>query len=382
MKQFKLLFAGVISWTLLSLGAAAQDSSPLFTEHDPNSEVRLGYEALDQILSAAVMHYGRSERFQPRIRSGTTATRMSQGNPNPSWLEGNRVKFEVFEDRHINSFRRYSRGLQALPEQVGGLKNLNQNEQLAYWLNLYNLTVLTEVADRYPVVKLERFRNGRRNRGGTWDEKLIEVEGQELSLNDIQNRILIPNFTNPVVMYGLFQGAVGGPNLRQTAYTGANVWRNLRDNAGEFVNSIRGVHSDGDHANISRMYAWAAGFFPGGNEEILAHMYEFADVTTREILDGANSLQAEYFDWYVADIYAGRPRQTSMYAGNVIRPDNSGVRSREAELPDHVKAFVRAIELKFQTYGYPEGFVTIEEVETAEGDAGSADESEAGSGAE
>jgi hypothetical protein len=69
---------------------------------------------------------------------------------------------------------------------------------LAYWLNLYNLTIFTEFNRQYPITNLKSAMEG-----GFLDKKQFTIEGQSLSLNDIQT----------------------------TAYEGDTVWKMLEVNA-------------------------------------------------------------------------------------------------------------------------------------------------------
>ena len=76
-------------------------------------------------------------------------------------------------------------------EQLTALdpRTLNKDEQFAYWVNLYNaLTV--EVVLRYPK-KNSILRMGKKFLSiGPWDDKLLEIAGQAITLNDIEHRIL------------------------------------------------------------------------------------------------------------------------------------------------------------------------------------------------
>src|SRR5210317_1040037 len=110
--------------------------------------------------------------------------------------------------------------LEALPSEAP-LQYFTRNEQLAYWLNLYNFTLLNEVIKVYPKRKLNKLLTGKNS---ILKEKILTVAGVPLSLNDIQYVILKNNYeNNPLVMYGLYQGIIGGPNIRKSAFTGANV---------------------------------------------------------------------------------------------------------------------------------------------------------------
>ena len=64
--------------------------------------------------------------------------------------------------------------------------------------------------------------------GGPWDKKLVEIEGDDVSLNDIEHRILRPIWRDPCIHYAVNCASIGCSNLRPTAFTAANAERCLR----------------------------------------------------------------------------------------------------------------------------------------------------------
>eukprot|EP00658_Telonema_sp_P-2_P061454 TRINITY_DN50153_c0_g1_i4.p1 TRINITY_DN50153_c0_g1~~TRINITY_DN50153_c0_g1_i4.p1 ORF type:complete len:147 (+),score=17.35 TRINITY_DN50153_c0_g1_i4:118-558(+) len=100
--------------------------------------------------------------------------------------------------------------LEAIPEQAP-LRLWTKNEQLAYWLNLHNITIIIELTKQYPMKSLRPLLKGSRKEPALWDQKLMTVSGIPLSLNDVHD-ILVEKWDSTLVMYGLFQGYVGGPN--------------------------------------------------------------------------------------------------------------------------------------------------------------------------
>ena len=340
---------------------AAEPDVSVFLRHDEASTTHIDYRPLDTVLRSTVWRAGPSVRQVSRNRRRTTGTRMSIANPNRSWLEGNRVFYHLLSDNQITAISDYRKGLEKMfdDRDFGALK---RNEQLAYWLNLYNITVYEHIARRYPIVLLRRFHLGTRGKPGLWDQKLLRVAGVPLSLNDIEQKILIPLYNDPMVLYGLFQGAVGGPNIRSRAFYGDNVHKQLRKNAVEYVNSIRGVHKKGDNASVSLIYGWGRALFPDWEADLRAHMLSFADGETAAIVNAAARLVPDYFDWYIADLYNGRPKWTPMYANTVT--DLSGVvQGMENELPPHVRMYLDNLRIKFETMeGGGRGRVFIEEI--------------------
>lgn len=59
-----------------------------------------------------------------------------------------------------------------------------------------------------------------------WDQPLVSMAGDTYSLTVIENMIF-ERWGNPLVMYGLYMGAIGTPNLRPEAYRAGSVWQQL-----------------------------------------------------------------------------------------------------------------------------------------------------------
>ena len=58
---------------------------------------------------------------------------------------------------------------------------------------------------------------------GPWGRKLITVEGEALSLDDIEHRTLRPIWRDSRIHYAVNCAAVGCPNLQSSAFTAANA---------------------------------------------------------------------------------------------------------------------------------------------------------------
>jgi hypothetical protein len=74
--------------------------------------------------------------------------------------------------------------------------------------------------------------------GGPWDAKLVTVEGEKLSLNDIEHRILRPIWKDARVHYAVNCASLGCPNLQPAAFTAENM-ETLLDQAPENMLIIR-----------------------------------------------------------------------------------------------------------------------------------------------
>lgn len=299
-----------------------------FERHDAterSSGQTIDYNTLTGLLQDIVLDVGLSDREAPP-RVILTGTRINTANTSRYQFEGNRVAYHLLSDEYKAAITEYRRDLETLPDRIN-LAALSSDEQLAYWFNLHNVAVIEQVMLSYPVTRLNRL-----DAFGTdeplYDAQILTVAGVPLSLNDIRYRIVYSQWDDPRVMYGFFNGTIGGPNIRRTAYTGNDVWRQLDSNAAEFINSLRGVESDRNELEISAMYADGRDyFFPDWPSDVRNHLRDYAtDLAADEVAAGG-PVDASVEEWGVADLINGSRRCTGgagdlnlqSYSGDYVR---------------------------------------------------------------
>lgn len=300
----------MISWLIPAVLSAeeAPVSDPItltFSAHDASSPIRVDHGTWSQFLSKTVVYAGYStERLGRGKKRRWIDSKFEYGNDQPSRYENNRVAIGNFTKDHHAAVRVYRRFLQGVPETVP-LSALTREEQLAYWLNLYNARVMELVTAHYPAETTKELRSEPgKDPAGVWHEKSLTVDGVALSLRDIETKILFPIWDDPLVMYGLWQGAIGGPSLPLRAYSAASVWDRLRENAVEFINSNRGMRPKGRTLRVSLMYGWASDLFDG-DDDIRRHIENYAELPFSEGLEKTSKLKRNLYDWHLADLSGG-----------------------------------------------------------------------------
>ncbi len=291
--------AGIAGFLIALPSARAEVPEP-FAAHAEREQVAIAYDDLSYILRAVVFDAGRSDRQaapRPKPQAGRLTVKI---NTSSTRLEGNRLHFPAFEGKNLKALMRLRRELEALPGAVP-MAEWTKNQQLAYWLNLYNVTVIEELAKRYPEQEIRKVMDKVRS------EKLLKVAGQKLSLDDIRYDILFEKWRDPLVMYGLWQGYVGGPNILREAFTSENVYALLRENAAEFINSNRGARMRGDDLRVSSYYEENMMLFPGGKAELRAHLADYADAYYASRIRNAADIAMTTEDYYIADLFEGVP---------------------------------------------------------------------------
>jgi len=212
----------------------------------------------------------------------------------------NRVDYAALKKGGLQSLRSYIQTL----EQVDPA-SLNRNEQFAFLANLYNAKTLEIVASRYPVKSIKDISLGggvlASLAGGPWKAKVVEIQGVELSLNDIEHGILRPIFKDPRVHYALNCASIGCPNLRTEAFTGAKLSQQLDSAARDYVNSNRGVRFENGRPVISSIYVWYEEDFGGTDQGVLDHLRRYAAPPLERRLAGVKSIEKHDYDWGLND---------------------------------------------------------------------------------
>ncbi len=183
------------------------------------------------------------------------------------------------------------------------ISTYSRAEQFAYWANLYNALTVNVVLDAYPV---DSIRDIDISPGwfsdGPWGKALVMVEGEELSLDDIEHRILRPIWQDPRIHYAVNCASMGCPQLYPKAFTPASMEAMLDQAAHDYVNHPRGVTVKGDGGlTLSSIYDWYGGDFGKDEAGIIAHLVRHAEPSLAESLKAATGIDGYDYDWALND---------------------------------------------------------------------------------
>jgi hypothetical protein len=163
------------------------------------------------------------------------------------------------------------------------------------------------VVEHYPVASIRdiAISPGLFSRG-PWRKALVTVNGQALSLDDIEHRILRPIWRDPRIHYAVNCASIGCPNLQPLPFTASRLEAMLEQGARDYVNHPRGVamvaRSFGaDRLTASSIYDWFQADFGGSEAGVLAHLRHHATSATAPLLAGVESIDAYRYDWSLND---------------------------------------------------------------------------------
>ncbi|MEM8627650.1 MAG: DUF547 domain-containing protein [Pseudomonadota bacterium] len=197
--------------------------------------------------------------------------------------------------------------LQSYIKLLEGTKvtRLNRPEQFAFWANLYNAMTIDVVLRKYPVESIKNISLGGSLfsfvAGGPWDAVVTQVEGKELTLNNIEHDIMRPIFADPRVHYAVNCASVGCPNLAKDAFTGAELEQQLNAGAVAYVNSPRGVKVTSNGVVASKIYSWFRDDFGDSEADVIAHAAKYAAPDLKAQLAGKTGIYDHEYDWSLND---------------------------------------------------------------------------------
>lgn len=178
----------------------------------------------------------------------------------------------------------------------------NRAEQLAYWINLYNALIVRTVLRHYPIASIRDIDLGTYPaHQGPWDAPVIKVEGQMLSLNDIQNSIVRPIWRDPRVLYALSCGALSCPNLQPVPFRGNRLEHQLSDAAMSYVNDPRCIRLEDRQLLVSSLFRRYRADFGGSDRAVIHHLMGLADPRLAMKLQQFERIDGDVFDWHLND---------------------------------------------------------------------------------
>lgn len=170
--------------------------------------------------------------------------------------------------------------------QRAAVSTLGDDEQRAFWINLYNALTVDVVLDHYPVRSI-------RDIDEPWKTPRVTVEERWLSLDEIENQILRKQWRDPRVHYALNCASTGCPSV----FTGETLEVMLVQGARDFINHPRAVQAGDGGLRLSQIFEWYKRDFGASEADILKHVALYADAPLKRTLEGIDTIDGYDYDW-------------------------------------------------------------------------------------
>ena len=264
-----VLFMVCLLFSFGATAAPAADPWERWTAHQSGSAATIVHTAWDTLL----------KKYVTQAESGL-----------------NRFRYGAVSSADKMVLADYLNALQAI--RIG---EYNRAEQRAYWINLYNAATVKVVLDRYPVTSIRDIKLGGVFSGGPWSKKFLRVEGEDVSLDDIEHRILRPIWKDPRIHYAVNCASVGCPNLSDSAYSAGNFDALAEAGARAYINSPRGAREENGTLEVSSIYQWFKADFGGSEAGVVAHLKRYAEPALAARLETITRIDRDSYDWTLND---------------------------------------------------------------------------------
>jgi len=168
-----------------------------------------------------------------------------------------------------------------------------KDAQLAYYINAYNALVLFNVIERYP-----KIRSVNDHKSSFFYFTEFKLDGDEVSLHALENKIVRPRFSDPRVHFALNCASIGCPPLRREAYTAARLEEQLADQARRVHRESRWFRFDEEAGVVylTKLYDWYGSDFRQVAGSVLGYAARHAPRLAGADLDALDVRFLDY-DW-------------------------------------------------------------------------------------
>ncbi len=131
------------------------------------------------------------------------------------------------------------------------LTSWSKNDQLAFWINAYNVFTIDLVVNHYPIKSIQNLDGGK-----TWDVKRIEIGGKKYSLNNIENDIIRPQFKDARIHFAVNCAAKSCPPILNGAFFSKSLDEQLDAVTKKFISNTKYQNITSGKMTLSKIFDW------------------------------------------------------------------------------------------------------------------------------
>jgi hypothetical protein len=155
------------------------------------------------------------------------------------------------------------RYLKLLSENAPDRSKWTKNEQLAYWINVYNAYTVKLIVDFYPTKSIRDL--GPRIKipliKDVWHYKFFKIAGVDMSLDEVEHSILRKEFDEPRIHFAINCASVSCPPLLNEAFVASTLENQLMRVTSTFINDPTRNKISVQSAQLSSIFSWFKGDF-------------------------------------------------------------------------------------------------------------------------
>lgn len=186
------------------------------------------------------------------------------------------------------------------------IRSLTPKQQLAYWINLYNVNVVSTVVQRYPVKSIRDISTDPIIRMNVFKNDTVPFGGTNISLNTIENDKIRSGFHDPRIHFAINCASRSCPPIRPEAYSGERVDVQLDDQVRKFVAGpgVRIESRDGKTiVHTTKIMDWFGEDFEKWGGGKIPFLRRYLPPEKARLLPQTGTMTVEYddYDWSLND---------------------------------------------------------------------------------
>ena len=172
-------------------------------------------------------------------------------------------------------------------------KMLSRDEQFAFYVNVYNAWTIKLILGDYPGIKSIKdlgslFKS-------PWKKKICRIDGDIISLDNIEHDILRPRFKDPRVHFAVNCASKGCPPLRFEPYRGSTLDKQLDDSVSSAINNPARTRLEVKTLYVNKVFDWFSEDFENG---VVAFFLKYSKGDLKKRLEAnKGKIKVKYLDY-------------------------------------------------------------------------------------
>ncbi|MBF0432750.1 MAG: DUF547 domain-containing protein [Fibrobacteria bacterium] len=176
------------------------------------------------------------------------------------------------------------------------LTNWSRDQKLAFWINAYNAFTIKLILNNYPLKSIRDIKK-------PWKQKIWQVAGETLSLDDIEHKKLREELKEPRIHFAIVCASIGCPDLTSKAFTVGNVEALLTERAAFFFTQKKNFYLEQKNnivtIHLSSILKWFADDFGKNQEERIAFVLKYTGDADKKKIEEAEKIKIKHikYNW-------------------------------------------------------------------------------------
>lgn len=154
----------------------------------------------------------------------------------------------------------------------------------AFYINAYNLTVISQIIENYPV-------ESPMDVPGFFDINKFEIAGAKMTLNQLENEILRPNYNDPRFHFVLVCGALGCPPITSFAYMPGNLEAQMDKQTKLALNNPSFIKFTDGEIGLSEIFKWYKEDFTDHSGSVIDYINRYRNKSL------PTNIKTSYYDY-------------------------------------------------------------------------------------